>query len=49
MMLNLAEMFLPNVVTALIITTAIRPAIRPYSTAVTPDWLTKLEAELTNL
>ena len=37
MEVNFAVRFVPTVVTAVMITTAINPAMRPYSMAVTPD------------
>src|ERR1700730_9435979 len=37
MAVNFAVRFVPTVVTAVMITTAINPAMRPYSMAVTPD------------
>jgi hypothetical protein len=37
MAVNLLVRFVPTVVTAVMITTAINPAMRPYSMAVTPD------------
>lgn len=38
MVVNKPEMLLPIDVTEAKITTEIRPAMRPYSMAVTPDW-----------
>src|SRR5258706_13368588 len=37
MVVNFVVRFVPTVVTATMITTAINPAMRPYSMAVTPD------------